>query len=580
MKFAYSFRVKLTILYLLTILVPMLIVVIVMPYYFEQIIIRNAMNETDQAIEFLQREVETNLRELEKLTLVPYSNDEVMRALKQKSQAHPLSDPYQLLLSNRALESTLQAYMKIARDDIVATSIMANDNRMYAKTVNSTDPVPDFPFLQENWYQAALKGDGKAVFIGPHQEEYLRNPPAPEVFSVSRVIKDPDTQENLAIIMADADTQVIHRIVDGIKLNALVGITIFNEQYQPLYRSTNLPPLSLASIHEGHSDMRLSDDTYIIIRKNFSISNWGIVAVISKSAIQSQFQWVYLVGVLFGLGGLALTVILFFSLSHWVINPFKKMVAMMQKVQRGHFDVQVQIKGRDEIAQLGAAFNSMVRHLNETIDREFRAELNARNAEFRSLQAQLQPHFIYNVLNGFIGLNRMGHKEALEQAIVKLSRMLRYVLLKQDQMSLKDEFQFLHHYCGLQKMRFMNKGFEYHIHCDTEIEQMVFPKLLLQPLVENSIIHGIEPINRKCALTISARRIATDGAPYLEIVVEDSGAGFDLSAIDPKRHIGIENVRERLKLAFRRSCFEMNSTVGHGTRTVITIEPDDKERTI
>jgi two-component system sensor histidine kinase YesM len=572
MKFAYSFRFKLSILYLITILVPTIVIVVMMPYYYKQIIIENSMSETDSIISSLKREVEAYFKDLEKLTLLPYTNDDVMNALKQKADPNNAqADPFTLLSTNKALATKMQNYMKVAREDIVGTTIIAKDNVLYANSFNGSDTVKDYQFATKDWYLKTLAGDGKVVFISPHRQDYLRNPPATDVFSVARVIKEPDTQSILGVIIADADTKLIRKIISEIRMKVMPTIAILDENNNPLYSTAVLSKDMLNQIAKQQVTVKGKDDSYIVIRKNLDLSHWNIVALISNSAIQAQFKWVYLIGILFGLGGLILTIVVFFSLSRWIINPFKQMISLMKTVQRGKFNAQMEVRGKDEIAQLGTALNSMISHLNEMIDNEYRAQLNLRNAELKSLQAQLQPHFLYNVLNGFIGLNRLGQKETLEHAIISLSKMLRYILVQTDTLTIKDEFDFLKNYCDLQKMRFSKKGFEFEIVCDPAMETLLFPKLLLQPLVENSIIHGIEPINRACLLRVTANKVNSEVDSYIEIIVEDNGAGFEQTIPDSPHQIGLENVQERLRLAFQKTSFSMESTINTGTKTVIRI---------
>ena len=212
MKFAYSFRVKLSILFLLTIIIPTLLITIVMPYYYKQIIVRNALTETDSALVSMKRNMEMYLTDLEKLTIIPYLSEDVMNALKLKaSPSYASSDLYTTLVSNRALYNTLFTYMKMTREDIVGTMIIANDDTMYARMVNSTETVDQYPYTTKDWYKKTLEGDGQVVFISPHTQDYLRSPPATNVFSVARLIKDPDTEAHVGVIMADADTNVYEK---------------------------------------------------------------------------------------------------------------------------------------------------------------------------------------------------------------------------------------------------------------------------------------------------------------------------------------------------------------------------------
>lgn len=284
-----------------------------------------------------------------------------------------------------------------------------------------------------------------------------------------------------------------------------------------------------------------------------------------NSEIISQLRWLYIIGGLFAVCGLFLTVIVFFLLSKWIIRPFKEIIWTMKKVEKGNLQTRLQVRGTDEVAQIGLAFNRMINQVEELIVREYQAKFNQQQAEYRSLQAQIQPHFLYNILNGFIGLNRIGEHEKLEESIIHLSKMLRYILAGRDWTSVKEECDFLTWYCQLQQLRFQDR-LQYHIRYDTESMSVPIPKLLLQPLVENSIIHGIEPLNQQRELNVDVHMMNNH---TLVISVTDNGTGFDASKAG--KSVGLTNVKERLYLAYPEGEFALDSKIGEGTRIHIQI---------
>ena len=196
--------------------------------------------------------------------------------------------------------------------------------------------------------------------------------------------------------------------------------------------------------------------------------------------------------------------------------------------------------------------------------------LEKKEAEFQALQAQIQPHFLYNFLNGLIGLNRLGHRKSLEKAIFSLQEMLRYILEHDEWSTIKEEFIFLEKYCELQKIRFQ-EYFNYSINFDKKVENFRIPKLILQPLVENSIIHGIEPLGKKGDLSITAKLEKTNNNYFLDINIIDNGIGFNKNKIKINDHIGISNVRKRLSMSFINASFELKSKTGNGTKNIIKI---------
>jgi two-component system sensor histidine kinase YesM len=177
---------------------------------------------------------------------------------------------------------------------------------------------------------------------------------------------------------------------------------------------------------------------------------------------------------------------------------------------------------------------------------------------------------LYNTLNGFIGLNRLGDTHGLERAILALSGMLRYILDRQDWVRLEDEFLFIQRYCDLQRIRFQER-LESTICCDAAIEDLRIPKLLLQPLVENAVLHGIEPMSRPCQLSVTASLLQGDHTSLVRISIQDNGRGFDAKPDGEKESLGIANVRERLRMAYGDADLSITSKSGSGTIVTIHI---------
>jgi sensor histidine kinase YesM len=219
-----------------------------------------------------------------------------------------------------------------------------------------------------------------------------------------------------------------------------------------------------------------------------------------------------------------------------------------------------------EIAQLGSFADYAAQVIDNAI---VNAALRARSdAEYRALQSQVQPHFIYNVLNGFVALNRMGEVEVLEASLHALRDMMRYTLEHGQDASVAEEFDFLAKYCRLQKLRFEER-FSYEFELESRAAVLHIPKLLVQPLLENALIHGIEPSTEPCLARITGR--IERGGSLLILEVSDDGVGCDPSSIDEKKRVGIGNVRERLSLLYASASLELEGSLGSGFVARISI---------
>ncbi len=189
-----------------------------------------------------------------------------------------------------------------------------------------------------------------------------------------------------------------------------------------------------------------------------------------------------------------------------------------------------------------------------------------RDAEFEALQAQIRPHFMYNVLTGLAALNRMGERRRLEESLFALKDMLRYTLEHMRWTRVGEEFDFLSRYCELQRLRFDDR-FATEFTLDPEVADIRIPKLIVQPLVENAFIHGLEPRPGPGRLDVDAR---VEGL-FLAITVSDDGTGCDPAELSSKSRVGLGNIGERLAILYSGASLSLSGAPGAGFRAIIRI---------
>lgn len=572
MRFAFSLRFRLMIFYLIIFLVPAAIMIFAMPYYFQQSLSHETQTLTEGTLASMARNIETYLDDLNRLTITPYLNNDVMQAMQLKaSPNYQQANDYSKLLADRALKTTLPLFLQNSRTDILATVLVIPNGAAYVASVGAAfgEPVADYAYLQQDWYQKAVQANGDVVFISSHPEDYLSNAPIRPVFSVARLIKDPDTHQPLGVIMADADTVVLARIINDIHFNVSSIVCVFDDQNKLLYSSRALPDELQNQNFGNAATVVAGGDSYATVSTIIFPAQWRLVVLLSNAEVVAKTRWIYVTGILFAVGGLILTFVLFFILSRWVGRPFQEMIGVMKQVEIGNLKTRFMVSGNhDEISELGRALNNMIEQLNELIEREYKAVINQRNAEYRALQSQIHPHFIYNTLNSLVGLNRLNDTVGLEKAILALSGMLHYIFEGGDRVNLREEITFIQRYCELQWLRFRER-LTSQIRCDQAAEEINIPKLLLQPLVENAIIHGIEPAGRLCTLIVEVKLIQHENEAWVCITIQDDGCGFDPPTLGKREGLGLANVRERLQISFPEAEMSLSSQINLGTKVVI-----------
>jgi len=289
-----------------------------------------------------------------------------------------------------------------------------------------------------------------------------------------------------------------------------------------------------------------------------------------------------LMGVLLGLLPVLILV------SNIVSRPLRKVCDAMGKFRKGDFEQHLEVKTEDEVGEVSTCFNVMARDIKELIDKNYVMALKERESELATLQAQITPHFLYNTLDSLYWQANSAGNEEIAENIYALSQLFRLVLGKgQDEVRVESEMELVMRYMEIQKMRF-SKRLEFEIFLDEEIREKLIPKLLLQPFVENAVIHGSGNSERICHITVTAKQHGN----YLRFCVTDTGIGMtreqiqsvweekqDLKAENTRiGRYAIYNVRERLQLKYKDDfVLQIESQVGVGTEVLLEIPIRPKE---
>lgn len=265
-----------------------------------------------------------------------------------------------------------------------------------------------------------------------------------------------------------------------------------------------------------------------------------------------------------------------YYLVHATVNRIKSLGDNMHKVKDGDFDIQVPVTNNDEIGQLTRDFNYMVKEMAIMIQERFAMGKKIKNLELKALQAQINPHFLYNsldMINWTAAINGITEIEIMVQALAKFYKLS--LSKGAEIISIRDEIEHVKAYITIQNLRYDN-GIKFILDIDEDIYQYSIIKIILQPIIENAIIHGILKKNeRKGTIVISGK--LNEG--NIVFTVKDDGSGMDRNMIDkifnnPKetKSYGIRNINDRIALHYGpKYGMSFHSEVGKGTEVTITI---------
>lgn len=271
-------------------------------------------------------------------------------------------------------------------------------------------------------------------------------------------------------------------------------------------------------------------------------------------------------------------------LSRTISRPLAQLCATMDQAGTGDLSIRAEERGGDEIATLARSFNKLTAQIQRLMNQLLDQEKAKRRAELRILQAQINPHFLYNTLDMLHWMAYDHNDEDMLQLISTLSSFYRISLNRGDEfIPLPRELDHVRYYLEIQKMRFAEQ-FDFTIEASPETQSLLMLKLLLQPLAENAVAHGIKPCPHPCTLSIQARRRGAD----VEIKVSDNGVGMDSETLGQLRRafdtgksslgFGLVNVHQRIRLTYGKDYgLTLDSTSGQGTVVTVripTIEED------
>ena len=305
---------------------------------------------------------------------------------------------------------------------------------------------------------------------------------------------------------------------------------------------------------------QIETDDYIITRAR---SNAGItfVSFTTKNSIYLQTKSVRTVVIFAIVAALLIAFLLIAILSYYLTNPIKKLSHHMRNMDYNNLSIsRVETGAKDEVGELYRAFNIMIGKIEESIRRENEQNEKTRKTEIQMLQAQINPHFLYNVLDSISWLAMENGQDGIGEMADLLSQLFSYSIRDGKIMAtLREELESVEKYVALQKNRYAD-NISLQIDADEDCLEESLPKCILQPLVENSIVHGINDSDKGICIKISVKK--NEGV--IEILSEDNGKGCDLEKLNAilkdtderltKFHLGIRNVAIRLRQLYGSEC--------------------------
>jgi two-component system, sensor histidine kinase YesM len=573
-KIASNIRYKLMLLMLSVMILPLLILIIFSINVSQSNFEKEVVNSNEARINLAGKYLDEKLTESDNILFASLIDEKLIPSISQ------IND------ENIPLNFSTLAYIQDKLFSIYYGNKHVNAVSIYAKESQTVYSIKEADFKVSKINQ--LNGTTWSnLGVRPNYsfESKLPN----QGFSLTRSIIRFENREIVGGISLEMNWNIIDSVIEMLESEPESSVFVIDRQGHILY-NPNLGKKTSVDFQKIVKQMNDSNKNisylkmnkgYVFFKKAFN-NKVAIVKVVPESMLLNGVTKTLIVGIIISALSILLTVILSIVISVRTTKPIIKLVHAMNEVGENNLNVSIETERIDEIGLLEKRFSSMVYRINELINKEYKSEIETRNAQFMALQAQINPHFLYNTLQ-LVGGMAVSHKaNEIYSVISALSDMFRYITGKQGNMVLIDrEIEHIKNYLYIQNMRFEGKV-QTDLYIEEGTEGFTIPMLTIQPIVENVFNHGFEQKKGLWKLSIDVQKVFDD----IEITITDNGVGIPEEKLDDlmeqmkgipyslntKGSIGIKNVAARIRLYFGNDYgLDISSTVGKGTMVVIRI---------
>ncbi|MEC0332602.1 histidine kinase [Paenibacillus macerans] len=421
------------------------------------------------------------------------------------------------------------------------------------------------------WYAKAVESQGQVEFF---PDNVLGD--TSYTFSTVKLFRDSEniSGEPIGILIINISKSIFDSIFTETDKQAgeYIVLTSASELMEVIYPRNSY--IELNGLAGGKNDLypRLEKQGYMVVDFKNETTGWTFLHIIKLSELLKQSRQIGTVTTIISSMIALVALVLSYFISGSITRPLLQLKKMMLDWTKGKRDFGETFE-HDEIGAIGQTFKKMASENEELSERLVHTELKEREAELRALQAQIKPHFLYNTLDSIYWMATIQNNQDVAQMAFSLSESFKLSLNKgKETIPVYKELQHIEHYMTIQNIRY-NHRFKYIEDVPSQIKSMEILKLLLQPLVENAIYHGLEPKVGEGTVSLQG---AMEGG-FLTFVIEDDGVGIE-DMEQTEQGYGLHNVKERIKRFYgEASELIIDSKPGSGTRVELRIQQNGNE---
>ena len=553
-----------------------------------KLIYEQAKEESEQS---MQNEIYGLIKGIENNLIEIYMDDELLQSLRKKETIKELQSKFY----RKAYDIATDEFE--TGDDVVSFYLYTMDHQVistYRRAVTpkhnyASDIYSDPEYTNAEIVKKYVELDNPVMLVSSYYNEY-RNKNI--LRFVMKLYNESNLQDKIGYVVCDVDTKNLEKIMDKYRIDRTAFMWLQPTGDRPIdtlgdldaeqTKEYNALEKSIACGKKAENETNSKQEFFRIDQQHYNLTAYSMM----PQKVLRQNQRNLTINLLaIALLMICVSMIITGFISSGLTRPLELLMNTIQKIGNGNVQLRAKIVKEDEIGELAQQFNEMLDQMEELKQKEYQTKQLLNRAEYKALQAQVNPHFLYNTLDTMASIAEIRNCPEVSHMSQSLALIFRYSLNMKDPFStVENEIVHLKNYIYVMDMR-MHDNIQYTFDVDEMTLKSNLPRLSLQPIVENAINHGLRNKRGKKKIGIQIKREQMD----LVICIEDNGIGLDTSAINESlrkneldfvekgNSIGLHNINARLKMLYGNQYgMHLESMLGEGTK-VFMILPDRGE---
>ncbi len=572
----YSIKSKLTVCFLALGLIPILVFGVISYRLYLGSLHKNVTTYSYEVIERIDKNIETYISDIE--NILELRSDYYFQQYMKLTEAGDIDGNRKYTVRIWENFDTLRKM----KTDLVNIRLISHSGQTISCFGNYWEDVDQDPLFQE-----LVNKTTDDVSIQPPYVN-IRNK---QVFTVGKSIRG-NAIGGTGAMYIDIGVDFLNKICSDIKLGQKGYVFLSGEKGDIIFRPKDADKQGYSEeitynpkiLNSGSGSFidTIDGTDYLITFKTSKITGWKLIGVSPESEITKNVGIINRIYLWLVPTVIIIILMLTIYLTTVLTNPIRELRSLMKRASENDLSINANIRTRDEIGQLAVSFNKMINKIKELMEKVVDDQAKIREMEMRAMQELIKPHFVYNTLDSIIGLLEQDRNDDAMNLIDSLGKFFRTSLSHgREVVTVREEMNHIRSYLEIQQFRFSYR-FDYLFEVDDAIYGYKTIKLILQPLVENSIYHGVRSLEKKGLIVIKG---------YLEnekVIFEilDNGDGLNDESIahinrilsgeeaitNENQYFGIRNVNDRIKLNFGPEYgLKYESRVSVGTKVVVSI---------